>query len=408
MTYEQALQTIKNVENFAQKPSLNRIKKVLNALGNPQDNCKVIHLVGTNGKGSITSMTANILQHSGLKVGKYISPYIYEFGERISINGVNITPQKLSYYVEKVKNITDSIEFLSLSEFEFITVIAFLYFSDEQCDIVCLEAGLGGEFDATNVISSPILSVLTKVSYDHTQILGNTLTEIARTKCAVIKDSVCISYPVQDEEVLAVIKDLNVVCDYAHKLCIKTCEISGSEISFDGKDYKISLIGEHQIYNATTVIEVCNQLIKQGYGIGYEDVYYGLANTKFNARMEIISEKPLVIFDGAHNLDGILALENNIKAMFSDKKITLVMGMLKDKQCRESVEILSKYCQNTIFTRVNTPRTEKEGNLLQYSKCKGTNMAIPDVKKALDMAKKLNGDVIVVCGSLYLAEQIKN
>lgn len=406
MTYAQAIETIKNVENFTQKAGVERIKNVLEALGNPQKSCKVIHLVGTNGKGSITTMTANILQESGLKVGKYISPYIYEFGERISINGRNITPEKLAFYVEKIQNITNSLKDVVLSEFEFITVIAFLHFSDEQCDVVCLEAGLGGEFDATNAIDSPTLSVVTKISYDHTQILGDNLTDIARTKCAVIKQSTCVSYPCQDQAVIDVLKSHKVIFPNINSLCIKSCNLMGSEISYAGRDYNISLIGNHQIYNALTVIEICNQLMTMDFDISYDNVYQGLSNTKFNARMEIISKNPLIIFDGAHNLDGILALESNVKTMLEDKKITLIMGMLKDKQCKDSVETISKYCENAIFTRVNTPRSENEDNLLKASKCKGTNMAFDDAKKALEMAKKLTSDVILVCGSLYLAEEI--
>lgn len=401
MTYEMALECIRKSDNFSQKPSLERVKTVLNAFKNPQNNYDVIHLVGTNGKGSITSMTANILQKSGLRVGKFISPFVYNFGERICINNTEISPENLAFYVKKVQKMLKKLENIALSEFEFITVVAFLYFSDENCDIVCLEAGLGGEFDATNAIKSPKVSVVTKISLDHTKILGDNLTDIAFTKCKIIKNSECVSYPLQDDEVLKVLANYNVIFPKIDELFINSCDIYGSEIVYKGKNYKISLIGEHQIYNAITTIEICSKIAN----ISYEDIYFGLNNTKFNARMEILSENPLVIFDGAHNFDGIQALEQSIKNIFKDKKITLIMGMVKDKNASKCVETISKYCKFAYFVEINNPRSENPSEIALFSKC--DSKVLSDVQTALSLAKKQKNDVILICGSLFLAENLK-
>lgn len=401
MTYEEALEYIRQCDNFAQKKGLGRVAKVLNSLSNPQNNYDVVHLVGTNGKGSTTSMTANILQKSGLKVGKFISPYVYKFGERISVDGVEITPEKIVFYANEIIKTLKNLDNMSLSEFEFITVIAFLYYNDANCDIVCLEAGLGGEFDATNVVKSPKVSVVTKISLDHTRILGDNLTDIATTKCKIIKNSVCVSYPKQDEEVIAVLNKYNVIFPKIDELSIKKCDIYGSEITYKGKNYKISLMGEHQIYNALMVIEICMQMGN----ISYEDVYYGLSNTKFSGRMEIISENPLVIYDGAHNMDGILALEKSIKNILKDRKITLIMGMVQEKNASKCVEIITKHCENAYFVRLNNPRSENPLEISKFSKCKSD--VIEDAKTAFNIAKKEKSDVILICGSLFLAENLK-
>lgn len=408
LTYEQALFKIRQSDNFSQKPSLDRIKKVLSAFSNPQNSYEILHLVGTNGKGSITSMTANILQNAGYKVGKFISPFVYNFGERISINSVQISPEKLSFYVEKIQNITESIENVVLSEFEFITVIAFLYFKDEHCDFVCLEAGMGGEFDGTNAIDSPLLSVVTKISLDHTNILGSDITEIAKTKCKVIKNSTCVSYPLQNEEVLPILNSYNVVYPDISNLKIISCDILGSEIEYNNQKYKISLIGEHQIYNAVTVIEICNQLICKNIKIHNDNIIFGLSNTIFEGRMEILSTNPLIIFDGAHNFDGILALENNIKILLQNKKLSIIMAMMKDKDCKKSVETMSRLCDTVIFTKTSYSRCELPENLIAFSTGCGKSFAINSPNDALKKALCIGNDAIIICGTLYLADEIKN
>ena len=410
MTYDQALQYIKQVENFGIKPGLSRIEKLLSVLGNPQNNLKFIHIGGTNGKGSTTTMTANALNYAGYKVGKYISPYVYEFGERISIDNVNISPEKLAIYVEKIKQAIQLNDLASdhPSEFEIITTIAFLYFNDENCDIVCLEVGLGGTLDATNVINSPLLSVITKISLDHTQVLGDNVEQIAKEKCGIIKNSYTITYPKQQENVLAVIASLSnfLAMPDISRLEILTCDISGSEIIYNDNHYKISLLGEHQIYNAITVIEILNMVNTLGFKISFKNIYKALSNTYFSARMEIISQNPLVIIDGSHNLDGIMSLEHSLKTLFKDKSVLAIMGMLKDKDYIPCVEKISSLCTTILFTDINNPRSASSETLLKYSKCKNS-MSFSSVENALDMVKNFEKDVILVCGSLYLAQDIK-
>lgn len=408
MTYDEALSYIRSDKNFGTENKLERFSKLLSFLGNPQDNLKFIHIAGTNGKGSTATMTANILQKSGLKVGKYISPFVYEFGERISINNEYISPFKVDMYMKKIEQAVIDADLLENhpGEFEVITAIAFMYFFDEKCDIVCLEVGIGGGRDCTNVIKSPVLSVITKIAYDHTHLLGNTLTEIASDKCQIIKNSEAVSYCLQDNEALEILSKYDVTYANLDKLIIKSSDLSGSEIIYNDEFYKISLIGEHQIYNTLTVIEICKKLTKFGYNITSNDIKYALANTSFQSRMEIINKNPLIIADGAHNFDGISALENNLKNMFCDKNITLIMGMVSDKDFSKCVQTISKHCNNALFISLDNPRTVNGDELAKFSKCPNT-YDFKNLKSALDFAKTLNQDVILVCGSLYLAQNIK-
>lgn len=408
MTYDQALSYIRSDKKFGKENKLERFSKLLNALGNPQNQLKFIHVAGTNGKGSTVTMTANILQNSGLKVGKFISPFVYEFGERISINNQYISPEAVFKYMKKIENAVIDADLLENhpGEFETITAIAFMYFAEEKCDIVCLEVGIGGGRDCTNVISSPVLSVITKIAYDHTELLGDTLTEIASDKCQIIKQSQTVSYCLQDDETNKVLAKYDVTFANLDKLSIKSCDLVGSEIVYEGKSYKISLIGEHQIYNALTVIEICKKLRNLGYNISDSDLENGLANTKFYSRMEIISQKPLVIVDGAHNLDGILALENNLKHMFVGKNVLLIMGMVKEKDYIHSVETISKYCKNAIFINLQNPRCADYTELMKYAKSDNI-FGFTTLKQAIEHSKMINYDIILACGSLYLAQDIK-
>ncbi len=409
MTFENALSFLSKAQKFSKKPGLERITKLMNLLGNPQKNLKFIHFAGTNGKGSTVTMTANALIHRGYKIGKFMSPFVYSWGERITVNNKEISPQKLKQLVDKVEEkISQNMKDDYPTEFEIVSAIGFLYFAEENCDYVCLEVGLGGRFDGTNVIDSPFLSVITKISFDHTDILGDTLEKIAVEKCEIIKNSPTVSYAKQYPQVVETILDYNektIFPDINSLKIIKT-DINGSEISYKNEIYNISMIGEHQIYNALTVIEICNKLTHLGLDLSQDDIKYALSNSLVYARMEIISKNPLFIIDGSHNIDAIDALVSNFHRYFQNKSITLIMGMVKDKDYKKAVEKASDNVDNLILVPIDTIRSCEPFELSKYSKCKNTYV-FDNIKDALKLVDNLGKDVCIACGSLYLACEIK-
>ena len=318
MTYDEALEYIHGVSNFFCKPGLERIAELCDRLGNPQKHLKFIHVTGTNGKGSVCSMLSSILTAEGYKVGLYTSPYVREFNERMRINGENIPNEYLRELTEMVKESADKMTD-SPTEFELITAIAFEYFKREKCDIVVLEVGMGGRLDATNIIENPLLSIITGVSVDHTAFLGDTVEKISGEKAGIIKHLCPTLYG--GEDVIAE----GVILDEAQKMqspLYKTdySAISISEMTLDGttfnykdrKDINIHLLGEYQPKNASVVLDAVDILRRGGIVIDEESVRVGLENAKWHARFEIIARDPLVIFDGAHNPQGIDAAVKSI------------------------------------------------------------------------------------------------
>lgn len=398
MNYSDALNYIHSLEVFGSRPGLTRISELLKVLGNPQNDIKFIHVAGTNGKGSVCTMTSYALRSAGYKTGLYISPYVTCFRERIQINGEYIDEETLARLTEKVKNTG-----IEVTEFEFITAVAFLYYKEQNCDVVVLEAGLGGRLDATNVIEKPLLSVITGIDMDHTGVLGDTYEKIAHEKCGIIKNGcpVCTTYK-QRPEVMKVISGYKspIVPDEA-QLKVLDCNLSGNKFIYKGKEYSTTLIGEHQIENAILVIEVLENC---GLPVSYEQIKEGIAQTTFPARLERISKTPTVLLDGAHNPHGAKALERVLAKL---DNITLIMGMMKDKDCEEVVKILVPHCNRVLTVTVNeNPRTISGGDLavLASKYCKD----VTPCESYDDALKKVRGEeTIVIAGSLYLASAIR-
>lgn len=397
MKYLETLNFIHSLGNFSLPPTLDRIKLVLDRLGNPQNNFKSIHIAGTNGKGSVSSMLAKTFEVSGYKTALFISPFIIDFRERIQINGEFISESDLCYCAEKVKALN-----IKLTEFEFITATAFLYFSDKKCDIAVIETGLGGRLDATNTLSNVIASVITKIGLDHTAILGDTIEKITAEKCGIIKDAPVITSFNQTDEALSVLGDYNLVIPQKNELKILKSDITGNTYIYKGIEYSTSLIGEYQIENSLIVIETVKNC-----GINIEDknLKFALANTYFPARLEIISKKPLVILDGAHNPDGAAALAEFLKGYKG--KATAIIGMMKDKDYETVLADCLPYIYKAVAVTVeNVPRTlsayELSKTANKYTKCVAAN----SYDEAIEMLK--NEDVIFVFGSLYLASTIRD
>ena len=418
MNYEDTLKYIHSFSMFTGKPGTHRIKKFMELLGNPQDRLKFVHIAGTNGKGSVAAMTASVLTNAGYKTGMYTSPYIIDFRERMQIDFKMISKEELSRltivakeYAEKFAQ-TDE----PLSEFELITAIAFLWFAKQGCDIVVLETGLGGKYDATNVIKNPLVSVITSISLDHTKVLGDNTAQIAKEKCGIIKpNSITVSYPLQEDCVIQVIKssvekknNILYVGDM-HKVYVLESNLEGSKISYQGMLVHIPLIGRHQIANGITALETINALKSKGYLISEESIIDGMKNAKWQGRMEVIANKPYVIVDGAHNLSGIQALARALQDIALNK-ITVIFGMLEDKDYLGALETITPICDQLMLITPNHPRAAAYEKLLPKAKAlcnyvRGFNTLEEAYKESISSMGA--NDTLVICGSLYIVADAK-
>ncbi|MBQ4119257.1 MAG: bifunctional folylpolyglutamate synthase/dihydrofolate synthase [Clostridia bacterium] len=394
MNYIETLNYIHSLGNFSKEPTLDRIKAVLEVLDNPQNSFSAIHIAGTNGKGSVSAMLHCVFKTKGLKTGLFISPFILDFRERIQINGEFIPENELCNLAEIVINTG-----IKLTEFEFITAVAFLYFKNNECDIAIIETGLGGRLDATNVLTNLKASIITKIGLDHTAILGDTIEQIAREKCGIIKDAPVITSFNQPKEALTVLNEYNLIIPNIKKLKVIKSDIFGNQFLYDGYFYKTSLSGEYQIENALMVIETALKL-----GVSKEIIRKALENTFFPARMEVISKNPTVILDGAHNPDGANALAKAMQKY--DGEITAIIGMCADKDCEKVLETTLCYCKRAVAVEIkDMPRSLKAEELCQMAQKYSTCEVAKDYNTALE---KVRGeDIVFVFGSLYLASSIR-
>lgn len=420
MNYNEALEFIHSRMKFGSQPGMERITALCEAFDNPQDNLKYVHVAGTNGKGSTCTMIAKMLEAAGYKVGLFTSPFVVDFRERIQINSQMIPQQDFADIVAKIVPVIEELKKKNIepTEFEIITAAAFLYFSQENCDIVVLEVGLGGTLDSTNIIKKSEVSVITSISMDHTDILGNTILEIAAHKCGIFKDGGhVVGYPQPDFTVERFIKEKakESGCDYTHsdlaRIRLVREEFDGSTIIYAGCTFKIPLSGKHQIYNFSTAISAINVLKNKGWNVSAKNMIDGISALKIPARVEIISKDPLVIVDGGHNAEGVDALCYTLKKHYSDKKIIAVFGMMKDKNYKYCAEKLAPLCDRIYTTTVSNPRSLTAKELAAELKAYGVKVKpVDDCGKAYSKAlKKADKDsVVLVCGSLYLASDIKN
>ncbi len=413
MTYESALEYIHKKLIFGSKPGLSRIENFLDILGNPQDKLKFIHVAGTNGKGSACTYISSILKESGLKVGLYTSPYVLDFRERMQINGEMISKSELVDLVEQTQAHEKEYESENeaITEFEYITALAFLWFLKNNCDIVVLEVGLGGRFDATNVISKKELAVLMSISLDHTQILGESIEEIAKEKCGIIKNvKKVVTYPLQEEKALDIIKEqckLNgaTLLVPAYKdITINSQEMLGTNALIENIKLRVPLSGLHQVYNAQTAICAVKAFDD---GIKECHIISGIEKAFIPARMEFLRQNPPIILDGSHNDGGAKILEDFIKKHKKQNKITAIMGMMKDKDSLSFLKKVAPYFDKIIAVTPNNPRALDKDELLELAKKFTTAVSSSDMQNACNMALNDDSDIIFICGSLYLAGEIR-
>lgn len=411
MTYEQALEYIHGISNFFCKPGLERIKELCQGLGNPQDKLKFIHIAGTNGKGSVSCMISSILREAGYKVGLYTSPYILQFNERMRINGENIPNDRLAHLTEKVRKIAEKMTDRP-TEFELITAIAFQYFFEESCDVVVLEVGMGGRLDATNVIKSPPLSIITGIALDHTAFLGDTIEQIAEEKAGIIKHNSKIIFGGEDvvsEKVIARIssnmQSKLYKIDYS-ELKINSFDLGGTSFNFgDYPNVRIGMLGSYQPKNACIVLAACDILNESGISIDEMSIRGGLLKAKWPARFEIIHKDPLVIFDGAHNPQGIGVAVESIKSYFPDKKVVVLSGVLRDKDYTTIAKSISEIA---LYVYTITPENPRALTAEKYARIildNGVNsLPCQSISEAILLAKQkaLEENTALIClGSLY-------
>lgn len=417
LTPEEAISYIENYGWSTTKLGLDRTKALFSALGAPQRNLKFIHVAGSNGKGSTCAMLSSILKEAGYKTGLYISPYIEVFNERIQINGEHIPGDKLAEITERVMAIADSMDDHP-SQFELVTAIGIEYFYEENCDIVVLEVGMGGALDSTNAIDAPEVAVITNIGLEHTEYLGDTIEEIAATKGGIIKEGCsCVCYD-GDERVTDIIRNIclekNVSFDLAKFSNTKPLDsdISGQRFIYSEEVYDLSLLGEHQLRNATVVLETIKTLRNRGWNISEESVKVGLKNVTWPARFEVLSHNPLFILDGGHNPQCAEALCRSIEEYLPGKKVIFMLGVLADKDYETIIDMVLPYAEEFVCVTPLSDRALPAEDLKSFIETKGAKAyAAEDLFKGIKEVHRLSvekGDApILVFGSLYLAGAVR-
>ena len=420
MTYKEALNRIHSLQKFGSRPGLDRIKKLLKDMGNPQDETRFIHVAGTNGKGSVCALVSSVLKSAGYKTGLFISPFITDFCERIQINSSPIPQDKLSELTEYVFSFVDKLskEDVIITEFEFVTALCFEYFKREKCDLAVLETGLGGLLDSTNVIKTNLCSVITSVSFDHTYILGETLEEIALQKCGIIKPECPVISSEQDEAAARVIKNSAIrnhcplLFSTDIKIAVTAQNLAGTTIELEDTPLTLSLCGEHQIQNASTALATLAVLAKDAkLKISREAMQEGFKNAQNPARFEVLSKSPLIVLDGAHNADGMKAFADAVKKYTPNRKRVLLTGMLADKDSLTSCHYIEGLFSSSFTVPVSNPRSrtsEDMAAILRNYVDDVTPCETPfeGFNKAYEKAMKEKADLFI-CGSLYLAGELR-
>ena len=347
MTYEEALQFISAVSWKGSVPGLSRITELMRRLGDPQNGMKFIHIVGTNGKGSTAAMLSSILTKAGYKTGLFISPYVIDFRERMQINNQMISRQALADMTEYVRPFAETMADAP-TEFELITAVALCWFAREVCDVVILEAGMGGEFDATNVIPAPEAAVFTNIGLDHTEFLGDTVEKIAATKAGILKPGCeAVLYP-NAPGVKAVIREkcaaLGVPLTVADPDAIETLsrDLDGQRLRRGGLELWLPLLGDHQRYNTAVVLAVVEVLRRRGWRISDRNVQDGIAAVSWPGRFELLGRDPLFVLDGGHNPQCMEALLASAETYLAGRPLTVITGVLVAEPLREARRALRK------------------------------------------------------------------
>lgn len=422
MKYQEALDYIDSLKKYGIVPGLDSIRRLCRLLGDPQEELSFVHIAGTNGKGSVLAYISTILKCAGYRVGRYLSPVIFDEREKIQVNERSISQKAFCQGMELIKAACDEIAaqgFPHPTPFEAETALAFWYFREKKCDLVVLETGMGGSQDCTNVIRNTCISVLASVSMDHMKFLGNTLSDIAAQKAGIMKEGRPAVTMCQKEEVMQVLKER------AEKLSVPLTVADSSKASkirygierqrfdYDGmKNLEIRLAGSFQIDNAVLAIESVKLLLQQGFVIKEAALREGLLQTKWPGRFSVIGKKPLFIADGAHNEDAAKKLAQSIEFYFTNKRIIYIMGVLRDKEYEKIIGLTHSYADQIItITPPENPRGMGAYELAaRIAEVHPQVTAADSLEEAVEMSCLLAGkeDVIIAFGSLsYLGRLIR-
>jgi len=388
------------------KLGLENIQRLCKQLGNPQNKYKIIHVAGTNGKGSTSTTVEAILLEAGYTVGKYTSPHILQFNERIRADGMDISDEEIASYYNIVKIAIEEID-LKPTFFEVTTAIMFKYFADKKLDYVVLETGMGGRFDATNITSAEV-AVITNVDLEHTEYLGNTIYDIAKEKAGIIKNCKNIVVGSDNQEFLKAINEgrtkdsklINVIEKYKNIDYQLDFDKFITKIFLNGVDYEFSLFGDYQVnnflcaYETAKILKINDSIIKKA-----------AKKVKWQCRFEKITiDEQRVILDGAHNLNGVKTLVNTLQKAYKPDEIVVITSILKDKDIKSMISELEKISDNIVLTSIpNNPRGLKGSELLEFSKDAKKNIVTEDnILKAYDCALSYGKKLILICGSFYL------
>lgn len=420
MSYRETMEYIESLQCYGSVPGLTNIINLCEKLGNPQDALKFVHIAGTNGKGSVLSFVSNILTESGYKVGRYISPVIFEYRERIQMNGKMISQKDLCRLMGVLKAACEEMVKEGKAHptpFEVETALAFMYFKEKECDLIVLETGLGGAQDATNLIQNTEIAVFTSISLDHMGILGNTLTAIAGEKAGIIKAGCQVVTALQKPEVQMVLeehcleKGVSMTVASPEKITGIKSTLERQRFSYGQyKNLEISLIGRYQMENAVLAIEVAQALKLRGYSVSEKAIYGGLKKALWPGRFQLLCKKPIVIADGAHNRDGAARLAQSVQFYFTNKRILYIMGMLRDKEQEEVIKTTCPFAEQILTVPTPGARGTSSYELaLEVQKYHNNVTALDSVEEAVELSFLMadKDTVIVAFGSLsYLGRFI--
>lgn len=415
MNYAQAAERLKQSAKLGWKPGLESVGRLCARLGDPQDALPTVHIAGTNGKGSVCAMIASSLRAAGYRTGLYTSPYLAGYRDSFDIGGEKITPEEFAEVMEAVYAQADAMtaEGLYPTEFEILTAGAFYWFAQRGCDIAVIETGMGGRLDATNVIAQPLVSVITPISYDHMAYLGDTLTDIAREKCGIIKPGgVTVTGIGQAEEAMNVIREVAatrgnaLIVPDASQYAAGETDLHGSCFVYRGIAMQTRMGGAHQPENTLTATEALLVLRERGFDISGEAIARGIGAAYLPARQEVLRESPLVLLDGAHNVQGLESLAHTMRGI-QRRPLAVVMGMLADKQYVESIGMIASLCDRFFAVRPDNPRALDPQATAEAARRSGVSAAAYEsMDEAVRDAAAFAGDkgAIVICGSFYNAE----
>ncbi len=417
MNYSEAIDYIENFTWSKTKLGLDRTKELLDRLGNPHMDLKYVHVAGSNGKGSTCCMIEYILRCAGYKTGFYLSPYVEDFRESFQISGEMISEEDLCRITETVKKAADQMEDHP-SQFEIKTAIAFQYFKEKNVDIVILEVGLGGEYDSTNVIPAPLVAVITNIGLEHTEYLGHSLIEIAYTKAGIIKPGCEVVTYNNKLEVLQILKD---VCEkrgckfhrtFRADIKPEFRSINGQQFIWkhDGQEheYKLSLLGDHQLGNAAVALTTISILKEKGFDVKEEDIKRALATVKWPVRFEVISKDPLFIMDGGHNPQCAQAMAHMLNEYLPYKKFSFILGILADKDYSSMIDYIAPFGEEFFCLTPDNSRALPAEDLADiFKRRKKKAVACASAEEAVKLAL-LSHRPVISFGSLYMSGEVRS